>query len=189
MTLNGPTEEDSNYIADTGATPAEMTDQVAAYRETIAEFNVAVHAAGGFTWMMMSWNGASLNTGINNTTDPASCKAHLATTCVPAPSSWNRFQGYAIPGGGFKMTPQSGTDYTAEFLLTRGPYALLGYTWFGCTNGNTENPRPPEWDEDFGVPLNTCSETAPGSGVYTREWSLATVSWDCDARHGNITRK
>ena len=27
------------------------------------------------------------------------------------------------------------TDYTAEFLLTRGPYALLGYTWAGCTNG------------------------------------------------------
>lgn len=119
----------------------------------------------------MSWGGARLNTGINNTTDPATCKTVLAQSCVPSPPQWNRFVGYAIPGGGFKMTPQGFTDYTAEFLLTRGPYALLGYTWFGCTNGNTENPRAPEWDEDFGEPVNTCSETTPGSGVYTREWT------------------
>lgn len=128
MTLNGPTEEDPNYIADTGFTPAQMQDQVAAYRTTIAQFDVAVKAAGGFTWMMMSWDGAKLNTGINNTTDPATCRAHLATTCVAQPQSWSRYQGYAIPGGGFKMTPQGFTDYTSEFLLTRGPYALLGYT-------------------------------------------------------------
>jgi hypothetical protein len=30
MTLNGPTEEDSHYIADTGASPQSMIDQVAA---------------------------------------------------------------------------------------------------------------------------------------------------------------
>ena len=165
MTINGPTEEDSNYIADTGASPADMQAQVDAYRATITQFNNAVWQNKGFTcvggcgrsagagragifyftrrfsiplplhfssrrsWMMMDWGGSKLNTGINNTTDPASCKAILAQSCVPTPSRWNRFQGYAIPGGGFKMTNQSFTDYTAEFLLTRGPYALLGYTW------------------------------------------------------------
>ena len=167
-----------------------MADQVDAYRQTIAEFNEAVYANGGFTWMMMSWGGAKLNTGINNTTDPATCRSYLAAQCVPAPSAWNRFVGYAIPGGGFKMTAQGFTDYTAEFMLTRGPYAILGYTWFGCTNGDTENPRAAEWDEEFGEPAGgACAETAPGSGVFTREWTGATVSWDCDARHGTITRK
>jgi len=189
MTLNGPTEEDSNYIADTGASPADMQAQVDAYRTTITAFNQAVHAAGGFTWMMMDWGGARLNTGINNTTDPDSCKAILAASCVPAPPRWNRFQGYAIPHGGFTMTPQGFTDYTAEFLLTRGPYAILGYTWFGCTNGGTENPRAAEWDEEFGAPQGACAETAPGSGVFTREWDAATVSWDCNARHGSITKR
>ena len=139
--------------------------------------------------MMMSWSGSKLNTGINNTTDPATCRAYLATQCVPAPTAWSRFVGYAIPHGGFGMSPQGFTDYTSEFLLTRGPYAILGYTWFGCTNGNTENPRAPEWDEEFGAPLGTCAETAPSSGVFVREWSGATVSWDCAAMHGNITRK
>lgn len=62
-------------------------------------------------------------------------------------------------------------------------------SWFGCTNGATENPRAAEWSQDFGEPLNTCAETAPGSGVYEREWTKATVAWDCNARHGSITPK
>ena len=189
MTMNGPTEEDPNYIADCGFSTADMQAQVDAYRTTITAFDEAVYAAGGFTWMMMSWDGAKLNTGLNNTTDTGTCKAILEQSCVPAPARWNRFQGYALPKGGFGASAQSFTDYTAEFLLTRGPYALLGYTWFGCTNGATENPRAPEWDEEFGVPLNTCSESAAGSGVFTREWEMASVSWDCNARHGTITRK
>ena len=125
MTMNGPTEEDPNYIADTGFSTAEMQAQVDAYHETITAFNEAVWNAHAFTWMMMSWGGAKLNTGINNTTDPATCRLVLAQSCVPSPARWNRFEGYAIPGGGFKMTPQGFTDYTAEFLLTRGPYAIL----------------------------------------------------------------
>ena len=102
-----------------------MTDQVAAYRETINQFNQAVHDNGGFTWMMMSWGGAQLNTGINKTVDTATCKTILANECTASPSQWNRFVGYAIPGGGFGMSLQGFTDYTSEFLLTRGPYAIL----------------------------------------------------------------
>ena len=49
MTLNGPTEEDPNYIADTGFSPAEMSDQVEAYQETMRLFNQAVASNGGFT--------------------------------------------------------------------------------------------------------------------------------------------
>jgi hypothetical protein len=139
--------------------------------------------------MMMSWNGAQVNTGINNVTDPATCKSVLASSCVPDPPRWQRFEGYAIPGGGFHMTNQSFTDWTAEFLLTRGPYALLGYTWFGCTNGATVNPRAPDWDHEYGTPLGVCAETATGSGVFTREWTGATVQFDCNTVHGSITRK
>ena len=28
-----------------------------------------------------------------------------------------------------------------------GPYAILGYSWCGCTNGNESRPRAREWDE------------------------------------------
>jgi len=189
MQMSGPTEEDSNYIADTGATTQDMQDQVLAYRETITQFNQAVAAKGGFTYMMASGGGAQLNKGNHSTVDTATCKTILTSLCTPSPSAWNRYQLYEIPGGGFGFSPQTFTDYTAEFLLTRGPYALIGYTWFGCTNGATENPRAPEWDDEYGAPLNTCSETTTGSGVFTREWEGATVSWNCNSQHGSITKK
>lgn len=69
---------------------------------------------------------------------------------------------------------------------TRPP---LPRSWFGCTDGSTENPRAAEWDEEFGEPLAVCAETAPGSGVFSREWTGATVQFDCNAGHGSITRK
>ena len=31
---------------------------------------------GGFYWQLMDGGGAKLNTNINNTTDPATCKVH-----------------------------------------------------------------------------------------------------------------
>jgi hypothetical protein len=46
--------------------------------------------------------------------------------CVAKPSSWNKMVLYNIPGGGSGVSAEGFTDYTAEFLLTRGPYAILG---------------------------------------------------------------
>ena len=71
-----------------------------------------------------------------------------------------------------------------------GPYyALLGYSWAGCTNGQQMRPRAREWDEDFGEPVGgaACKERA--AGVYVREWTGATVLWDCSVGHGKIVRK
>ena len=50
-------------------------------------------------------------------------------------------------------------------------------------------PRAKEWDDDHGEPLGVCKETSSGSGVYEREWSKATVQWDCASGHGKITAK
>ena len=189
MTLNGPTEEDPNYVADTGAGPADMQAQVDAYRESMVALTNATIALGGFYWQLMDGGGARLNTGINATVDAATCASILRAACVPAPSQWKRFQLYSIPDGGRGASQRCFTDYTAEFLLTRGPYALLGYTWAGCTSGAEVWPRAAEWDMDFGEPVDAhCRETAPGSGVFVRDWTAAAVSWDCVARHGTITR-
>jgi hypothetical protein len=34
-----------------------------------------------------------------------------------------------------------------------------------------------------------CKETGAGTGVFEREWTSATVMWDCAAVHGKITHK
>ena len=75
-------------------------------------------------------------------------------------------------------------SYTAQFLLYRGPYAWLGYDWNGCRVDHY--PYPPQWSEDFGAPVATCSEVA--DGVFQRNWTKATVTWDCHAARGTIDR-
>jgi len=84
----------------------------------------------------------------------------------------------------------------ATFLLVRGPYAWLGYGWQGCTEGPTHGMQSgygfwgKEMDENYGEPLEaTCTETSPGSQVFERKWSLATVQLDCKAWRGKITMK
>lgn len=50
--------------------------------------------------------------------------------------------------------------------------------------------RPPEMDVDYGVPQDEyCKETAAGSGVFTREWTKASVQIDCKSWTPTITMK
>ena len=47
--------------------------------------------------------------------------------------------------------------------------------------------RPAALDADYGAPVDAiCAETAPGSGVFAREWSKASVSVDCNTLEGTI---
>eukprot|EP01043_Picozoa_sp_COSAG02_P041017 COSAG02_NODE_3366_length_6865_cov_21.795300_4_plen_121_part_00 len=70
-------------------------------------------------------------------------------------------------------------------MLVWGEVAYLSYGWIGCTS---EYERPLESNLDYGVPVNeVCRETAPGSGIFTRSWSKAEVSLDCNMFTPNIT--
>ena len=83
--------------------------------------------------------------------------------------------------------PAIAEQATAEFLLTRGPYAWIGYGWLGCTG---ERPRPEQWDADYGgEPESPCQETGPDTGVFVRHYPKATVQWDCNAGKGVIHTK
>jgi hypothetical protein len=77
----------------------------------------------------------------------------------------------------------------AAFLLTRGPYAYFGYGWCGCASTSGSHPftRPAELDADYGMPVEFCHETA--TGVFTREWTRATVTLDCNTFNATIAMK
>ena len=62
-------------------------------------------------------------------------------------------------------------------LLIRGPFAYLEHGWKGCSK---QFPFPQQFNLDFGEPLELCKETAPKSNVWTREWTKASVSMDCN---------
>ena len=193
MTPHGPTEEDRNYIADTGSNATDMVTQVDAYKTTMTALVKKVVPMGGYWWQLMDGSGNKLAA---KKSKPAMCKKTLADICKPTPDAWNKMQLYNIPKGGKGLVEKDLKQYTAEFLLTRGPYAMLGYSWYGCTGsamaGGGASPDPPratEWDVDFGEPTAACKETTSGSGIFSREWGKATVQWDCNKGEGDITMK
>ena len=87
---------------------------------------------------------------------------------------------------GDKSTLPNLNQDLATFLLLRGPYAYLGYGWSGC---NVKFAFPDAFKIDYGTPNGLCAETAAGSGVFTREWSKATVSMNCNSYVGTVTMK
>ena len=74
----------------------------------------------------------------------------------------------------------------ANFLLIRGPYAWLGHGWKGCSRNYL---FPPELNLDYGEPMGVCKESASGSGVFTRDWSKASVEMDCNTWTPTISMK
>jgi hypothetical protein len=93
-------------------------------------------------------------------------------------------------GRAFNATSLPGWEQDlANFLLIRGDYAWLGYAFAGCDRAANGFPLVPALHADYGVPLGNCSETAPGSGVFAREWSRASVSMDCASWTGAVTMK
>ena len=104
---------------------------------------------GGFWWQLMDGKGMQLmpesviqahNGKPSKFQQGAGCESKLRALCVEQPPSWKHMQMYNIGQGGSGCTAQNFTDYTAEFLLTRGAYAMLGYSWCGCTNGEQMRP-------------------------------------------------
>lgn len=182
MGLNGPSEEDPHYIEDTGAAPEDMQSQVDAYKESMTQLTRKVVAMGGFYWQLMITKDPRLP-GL----PPSQCKQVLREECAPKPKSWLRMKMFRIQ---CKPVPtaENFTQFTAEFLLTRGPYSLIGYSWCGCANKQEERPRAKEWNEDFGEPETgaPCAETGNDTGVFERRWSKALVRWDCATGNGQI---
>ena len=112
---------------------------------------------------------------------PRCCGVHLQQELTLSPVSLP-----SLP------TPRSPSNLTSAlqditaFQLTRGPYALLGHGWLGCSR---DYVVPKEINEDYGVPNGLCAETAPSSGVFTRDWSKATFQLDCNTWTPTITMK
>ena len=74
----------------------------------------------------------------------------------------------------------------ANFLLARGEHAWLGHGWRGCS---LEYVFPEALNRDYGEPTGICKETAEHSGVFTREWTKASIQMDCNTYTPEIKMK
>lgn len=175
--VGGPTEEDVHCLTDMGhagdiAWTTAMTDAWCAVRHRAFE---AARLAGGWFWQMFS---------LQSTPAQPQCAAALRAMCAAGASSpfYNATTMHSLSGDHVKL-PNFAQDL-AVFLLLRGPFAWLGFGWSGCGN---EVAFPEPLSRDYGTPVGFCEETAPGSGVFARRWTKATVQMDCNAYIGNVT--
>jgi hypothetical protein len=192
----GPTEVSPFAVADMGLSPHEVAEMRQAYTWAMDSVYSALRRRGLFAWQML-WNGDSGTfssdglrevalTGPSPLVTRPRCAAQLRGYCNA--SGHARLHAvamvYAFTDG--SKAPHVTQDL-ASFLLIRGPYAWLGTGWNGC---DATYVRPAMLDTlVVGVPLGNCSETAPGSGVFVREYSRSSVRMDCTTWTGTFTPK
>lgn len=192
----GFVSEASTYFkVDAGISDDQGKALVVSFNQNMERLYDRIIEKGGFAWQMF-WEPNS-----NGQANGPHCQAVLGNACKSGnPDFEKRPLLYEVGMG------KDGTDFdygaaeqaTVNFLLTRGPYAYIGYDWNGCYGDGVNDRklsngyhRPPLWDEDFGTPQGSCFQTADGSGVFRRNWTNAVVTWDCNevvGKRGSIDR-
>merc|ERR1712070_12999 len=151
----------------------------------------SIVAHGGFDWQLFEYA---------STPSKGKCAAYFRGACQTDSKEQTAAFQFGTSISYYVSKPQPWTFASAEldlatFLAARGPYAWLGYSWMGCGCGWEDKgtmdcggyPRPTEWDRDYGEPLGLCTESS--EGVFKREWSLATVTVDCNEYTSEIAMK
>jgi hypothetical protein len=182
-----------NATQDMGLTPADLQQLTASYEANMAVLRARTLAANKFAWQMF-WTGGAADAKGSTCPGPlvskASCASDLRALCAPSsPQYSQRAMFYAFSPGFCASNPSVLPDFEqdlAGFLLTRGPQAWLGHGWLGCSR---DYAVPPALSLDYGVPSALCVETAPNSGVFTRDFSKSTAQMDCSTWTGTVTMK
>ena len=174
----GPTEEEVHCVIDMGLSAEDVKDITAGWKLTMAGAQAAIVKGGGFNWQL--FHGA---TGPTKGMEASKCASLVRSLCG------DKVYDAALQFQFAKPVPDFNLDL-ATFLLVRGPYAWLGYSWDGCTSGSAGPGQgkmpylryglPSSTQVDYGVPNGRCTEAAPDSGVFTRAWSKAAVTVNCN---------
>jgi hypothetical protein len=193
---SGPSEIDGNMLTDMGMSTQEAAVQTAAYQAAMSRLFDLVRTNNKFI-SVMGYSGDSLSRST-----PAQCTSRLTPMCSPTAPSFGHW--YVVDAS-YIQPPAYGIQFTnpaldvAYFLLTRGPYAwiaggpMLGWHMSHWWTANKTRPisfrdlRQPEFNEDYGEPTCSCTQTQPG--VFSRDWTKASISIDCNTLKGTITMK
>ena len=193
-TASGPSEIDSNMLADMGLGGADAAAMTAAWSAAMTRLYALADERGKFVGDM-SYSGDSLSRA-----SAAQCAARLTAMCdegLPAFGVWYVVDYAYVQPPAFGVAATNAALDVAYFLLTRGPWAwiaggpMLGWHmshWWTAGRGRRinfrEDLRPAEFDGDYGEPLCSCVQRAPG--VFVRQWTKANVTVDCNAMEGRI---
>jgi len=196
--VQGPTEIDRHSQFDMSLTDQDIRDMTVQWNETMSAVERAILQHGGYTWSLIPGQEYANAWPTFLKANATQCAESLRQACSPD-SVWQRFPvlfGFSVNGTVLTQLEQD----LAFFLLARGPYAFAGWGVWGMQWPFNAEPRhgqlpplphgvplPKEFDVDYGVPEGLCRETR--SGVFHREWSLASVQLDCNSFVAGITEK
>ena len=142
-----------------------------------------------FSWQML-WTGGDPNGKGSTCPKPivtqSTCATDLRSLCSATSPAQVRAMMYTMGTNGDPSNLTQFDQDLSNFLLTRGPYGYLGHGWMGCSRTYA---YPDALNVDYGEPQGLCAETSTGSGVFTREWSKATVQMDCNKWNATIVMK
>ena len=145
-------------------------------------------AAGGYSWQLLNSIQAPSKGNVSQ------CSSFFKQACAANSTIHDSATALMFTDPSRSMrAPEWETDLAA-FLLVRGPFAWIGHGWFGCANWNEPvgghgqiYERPKELDVDFGEPTEQCYESGPD--VFTRQWSKATVEYNCKTATARIASR
>jgi hypothetical protein len=191
---NGPSEIDSNMLVDMGMSAADASAMTASWQASLSRLFTMATTRGKFI-SNMGYNGDSLSYA-----SPSQCTARLTAMCdpsLPQFSHWNVVNYEYVQPPVFGIQAVNAPLDVAYFLLTRGPWAwiaggpMLGWHMSHWWTPGQARPiefrtdlRPPEFNADYGEPLCSCMQTAPG--VFERAWTKANITVDCNSMAGTI---
>ena len=174
-------ELDSHQAADLGLSAAEQAALGAAYASSMAQLYAQLTARGAYTEQQFTSVGAP--------SSQAGCHSLFDRLCTPA----------SAPASLLVQIDDNAAPLSfVTYLLGRGDYGYYGRSWRGGCTQRTQPMPPPGppiiwhaelFDADYGTPTELCHETAPNSGVFTRDWTKATISLDCNTWTPTITMK
>ena len=186
-TQDGPTEMEAHVVADLGMSPSDVEAMVDAFNWARDLAYAEIFKRGRFDWTSFFTINSEWPACSGPFVSNATCASDLRSLCDASSPVQHSAMLYGWSPGACDWSPPGPNHYDpghllipetdiAAFQLIRGAYGFLGSGWEGCS---LSYERPALLDRDFGVPSGLCSETAPGSGVFERDFSTVTVSLDC----------
>ena len=145
---------------------------------------------GKFAWQLL-WTGGDEKSVGGTVPSPVvvktQCANILRSLCTVDAPPQTRAMMFALntPRGQPDKLLSLHQDLT-NFLLVRGPFAWLGHAWKGCSKNY---PFPKEFAMDYGIPIDMICYETNVPGVFTREWSNANVTMDCNTWTPTISWK
>jgi len=160
--------EEHPYAAERmGLTKQEVAAIILATQEIWNRMATSLLGAHKYNWQMFG-----NEDGVKGSVTKQNCVSYMTGLCKPEIQKIPMMMGITYDQA-TKSTPDIQQNIAA-FLITRGPYAYIGYGWMG----SFVPPWSNLFDLNVGEPVGLCEQTE--KNVFSRRWTKGSATLDCN---------